>query len=120
MPRSFIDGKLTASPPVTQNMYLWRRRATPKWWTENEERLRDYLGTNLVLIEWPNRKRLQIEFASESRHALRAVTREARALPGISRRPWYRVGNSCARDTFVRRGVRHRNRQRPDCGFNSD
>jgi hypothetical protein len=56
-------------------MYLWRRRATPKWWTENQEQLRDHLRDKLVLIDRPNGKQLQIEFASESRQQVREITR---------------------------------------------
>ena len=45
-------------------MYLWRRFASPKWANENEETLRAIVGEGLAVIERPNRKRLQFEFAS--------------------------------------------------------
>jgi ribosomal protein L11 methyltransferase len=57
-------------------MYLWRRLATPQWWIGNETGLRDRAGAKLTVIEWPNRKRLQIELASGSHGELRDLARE--------------------------------------------
>ena len=47
-------------------MYLWRKSASPKWWRENETRVRALAGSSLATIELPKRKRLQIEAAAES------------------------------------------------------
>jgi ribosomal protein L11 methyltransferase len=57
-------------------MYLWRRRATPQWWTEREEILRGCAGGKLAVIERPDRERLQIEVASESRAELQELAKE--------------------------------------------
>jgi ribosomal protein L11 methyltransferase len=48
-------------------MYLWRRRATPRWWLNHEENLRARFGNALAVIERPNRTQLQIEIACGSR-----------------------------------------------------
>ncbi|MEY2440311.1 MAG: hypothetical protein QOI34_1696, partial [Verrucomicrobiota bacterium] len=51
-------------------MYLWQRRAGPRWWTINEQKLRTLAGDNLALIEQPDRKLIQMEVACQShRHA---------------------------------------------------
>jgi ribosomal protein L11 methyltransferase len=57
-------------------MYLWRRLATPQWWVEHEPRLRERVGPKLAVIERTNRKRLQIEVASQALQKLRALTHE--------------------------------------------
>jgi ribosomal protein L11 methyltransferase len=57
-------------------MYLWQTLATPQWLAENEERLRSRLGDRLAVIERPNRKRLQVEAACESRADLRDLAKE--------------------------------------------
>jgi ribosomal protein L11 methyltransferase len=57
-------------------MYLWRRPATPQWWSEHEEILHGRAGAKLAVIEQPNRKRLQIELASKSRQELRELARQ--------------------------------------------
>lgn len=57
-------------------MYLWRRLGTPQWWIEHEPNLRERAGAKLAVIEQPNRKRLQIEVASQSRQELRKLTAE--------------------------------------------
>jgi ribosomal protein L11 methyltransferase len=57
-------------------MYLWRRSATPQWWSKNQSRLGECAGSNLVIIERPNRTCLQIELASESRGQLRQLMHE--------------------------------------------
>src|SRR5256885_3319396 len=48
-------------------MYLWRRPASQKWWSNNEERLRADAGDRLAIIEEAGRKRLQLEVSSKSR-----------------------------------------------------
>ncbi len=57
-------------------MYLWRRLAGRKWSTENEERLRAIAGDGLAIIERPNRKRLQLEVASNRRTELENVAKQ--------------------------------------------
>jgi ribosomal protein L11 methyltransferase len=52
-------------------MYLWRRRATPRWWLDHEENLRARFGNALAVIERPNRTQLQIEIACGSRALLK-------------------------------------------------
>jgi ribosomal protein L11 methylase PrmA len=56
-------------------MYLWRRFASPKWANENEETLRTIAGHGLAVIERPNRKRLQFEFASNRQAELENVAK---------------------------------------------
>src|SRR5438270_1834697 len=51
-------------------MYLWHRTANPKWWHNNEGRLRSVAANQLVVIERPSRRRLELEVSSGSRSAL--------------------------------------------------
>jgi ribosomal protein L11 methyltransferase len=48
-------------------MYLWRRLASQKWWSDNEKELCVVAGDRLAIIEKAGRKQLQIEAASSSR-----------------------------------------------------
>jgi ribosomal protein L11 methyltransferase len=57
-------------------MYLWRRGATAKWWRDSEEALRARTGNQLAVIQWPDRKRLQLEVASQSRAELDKLEEE--------------------------------------------
>jgi ribosomal protein L11 methyltransferase len=57
-------------------MYLWRRLASQKWWSNNEDRLRARAGDRLAIIEEAGRKRLQLEIASPSRAELQSLVRE--------------------------------------------
>ena len=61
-------------------MYLWRRLATPQWWSENEEDLRAQFGNTLAVIERPNRKQLQIEVACDDAKPLKKFGGRARKL----------------------------------------
>ena len=55
-------------------MFLWRRLAAPQWWIDNEKALRARAGEQLVIIERPGGKRLQLEVTSESRAPLRNLS----------------------------------------------
>ena len=57
-------------------MYLWRRSASPRWLNANEDELRALAGDRLAIIERPNRRRLQLEAASQSRGLLQKVARQ--------------------------------------------
>ncbi len=57
-------------------MYLWRRRASQKWSSENEQKLRMLAGQALAVIERPNRKQLQLELASNQRLHLERVAKQ--------------------------------------------
>jgi ribosomal protein L11 methyltransferase len=57
-------------------MYLWRRLVSPQWWIDNEGKLRERAGAKLTVIGRPNRKRLEIELASESRKELQDFANE--------------------------------------------
>ncbi len=57
-------------------MYLWQRFATRKWFEENEEKLREIAGNGLAIIEQSNRKRLQVEIASNHRADLRGIAKK--------------------------------------------
>jgi ribosomal protein L11 methyltransferase len=57
-------------------MYLWRRRTSQQWWSDNEEELRARAGDQLATIETSGRKRLQLEFASHSRLELETLVKE--------------------------------------------
>jgi ribosomal protein L11 methyltransferase len=57
-------------------MYLWRKRATAKWWIDNETPLRVRAGIKLAVIERSDRKRLQIEAASQSQSQLRELEKK--------------------------------------------
>ena len=54
-------------------MYLWRRAASERWLDKNESELRDLAGHRLAIIERPNRKRLLLEIASNSRPLLQQI-----------------------------------------------
>ena len=54
-------------------MYLWRRAASERWLDENESELRNLAGHRLAIIERPNRKRLLLEVASNSRPLLQQI-----------------------------------------------
>ena len=57
-------------------MYLWRRFATDKWTNKNEERLRATAGDSLAIVQRPNRKRLQLEVASNRRADLQHIAKQ--------------------------------------------
>ena len=57
-------------------MYLWQRSATQKWLSENEAKLRAIAGDQVAIIERPERRRLQIEAASESRAQLKRIAKQ--------------------------------------------
>lgn len=57
-------------------MYLWRRSVTRDWWRENEDFFQAYAGAQLVSIERPDRKLVQLEVASPSRQKLTALVKE--------------------------------------------
>src|ERR1700682_5081539 len=61
-------------------MYLWRRLATPQWWSDKEENLRALFGNEMAVIEQPDRKGLQIEVACNNPHALKKFGGRARKL----------------------------------------
>ncbi len=52
-------------------MYLWRKRATPQWWIDNEAALRARFGNAIAVVERPNRARIEIEIACDSPNELR-------------------------------------------------
>lgn len=62
-------------------MYLWRRRASPAWWTAHEQALRDRFGESVAVIEQPNRKTLQIEITCDSPDELAKFGGRATKLP---------------------------------------
>jgi ribosomal protein L11 methyltransferase len=62
-------------------MYLWRKRASPQWWIDNEEALRARFGNNIAVIERPDAKRIEIEIACESANELEEFGGQARKLP---------------------------------------
>jgi ribosomal protein L11 methyltransferase len=57
-------------------MYLWRRFATEKWSNKNEEKLRAMAGDGLAIVQRPDRKRLQLEAASNHRADLRNIAKQ--------------------------------------------
>jgi ribosomal protein L11 methyltransferase len=62
-------------------MYLWRRLATPQWWLENEEILCARFGSELAVIERPDRKRLQIEVVCDSPKLVKGFGGRVEKLP---------------------------------------
>ncbi len=54
-------------------MYLWQKSASAQWLSDNQESLRAFAGERLAIIEKPNRKRLQLEVASNSRTELQRL-----------------------------------------------
>jgi ribosomal protein L11 methyltransferase len=56
-------------------MYIWRRSATAAWWNINRHELENVAANRLAIIERANRKRLQIEIASESDAECRRLVR---------------------------------------------
>ncbi|HEV3243195.1 MAG TPA: 50S ribosomal protein L11 methyltransferase [Chthoniobacterales bacterium] len=57
-------------------MYLWRRLASQKWWSDNEDGLHARAGNRLATIERSGRKRLQLEVSSPSRMELQRLTKQ--------------------------------------------
>jgi len=57
-------------------MYLWRRWASQKWWSDKEERLRAAACDRLAIIEEAGRKRLQLEVASPFRAEVQSLVKE--------------------------------------------
>lgn len=62
-------------------MYLWRRRATPKWWARHDFALRELFGGNIAIIERPNHKTIEIEITCDSPEKLKSFGGRARKLP---------------------------------------
>ena len=56
-------------------MYLWRRSASQRWFSDNEERLGALAGDRLTIIERPNQKRFRIEVASKSRAEVEQIAK---------------------------------------------
>src|SRR5437016_1187027 len=48
-------------------MYLWRRQASQKWWSNHQDELRAAAGKGLAIIEQAGRKRLDLEVTCRSR-----------------------------------------------------
>ena len=69
-------------------MYLWRRETTAKWWNDNEEALRAIAGNQLAVIQRPDRKRLQLEVALQSRAQLHALRKKFDGRVKQLRRDW--------------------------------
>ena len=57
-------------------MYLWRKSATHDWTNRYEQNLRLIAGNELAIIERPDRKRLQIEVASNQRRELLKLAKQ--------------------------------------------
>ena len=57
-------------------MFLWRKRATDRWLTENEEALRRRAGNRLTIIAPARRKRLIIEVVGNSDREGRSLMQE--------------------------------------------
>jgi ribosomal protein L11 methyltransferase len=57
-------------------MYLWRRRASQQWWSDNEKELRAAAGDRLAIIDEAGRKRLQLEIAASSRAEMQTLVKE--------------------------------------------
>ena len=57
-------------------MYLWRRLAGQKWWSDNKKELRARAGDQLAIIERPNHKRVQLEVVSQSRVQLQTLAQQ--------------------------------------------
>ncbi len=62
-------------------MYLWRKRASPQWWIDNEEPLRARFGNDIAVIERANRKLIEIEIACEKPNELKKFGGQAQKLP---------------------------------------
>ena len=69
-------------------MHLWRKSASNKWWCANESGLRAGAGERLVVIERPQRKRLQLEIASRSRLDLENLAKQFGGSVQKLRRDW--------------------------------
>ncbi len=69
-------------------MYLWRRRASEKWWRDKEKELRTAAGDRLAIIEQAGRKRLQVELASSSRTGLQNLAKQFGGRVEKLRRDW--------------------------------
>jgi ribosomal protein L11 methyltransferase len=71
-------------------VYLWRRSVRQSWIDNHEDGLRSKIGQRLGVIEQPNRKRIQLEAAFDSRMEANRVAKEfggeIRKLP----RDWLR------------------------------
>src|SRR5215472_2982664 len=57
-------------------MYLWRRWASQEWLIDNEGAVRTLTSDRLAVIERPNRKRVRLEVASESRAVLQKLEKQ--------------------------------------------
>jgi ribosomal protein L11 methyltransferase len=62
-------------------MYLWRRRASPRWWFDREANLRARFGRYLAIIERPNRTQLEIEIVCSSKTRLNHLGGQIEKLP---------------------------------------
>jgi ribosomal protein L11 methyltransferase len=57
-------------------MYLWRKSATPRWLDAHEAALRAKANAKLVVIEQPDRKKLQVEVYCKSTTQARPFVRQ--------------------------------------------
>jgi ribosomal protein L11 methylase PrmA len=57
-------------------MYLWRKLADPRWFAANEERLRATTNAQLVVIERPDRKCIQLEVCCKDAKQARRLADE--------------------------------------------
>ena len=56
-------------------MYLWRRQASQKWWSDYKKELLGAAADRLAIIERADRKRLELEVASPSHAELRNLVK---------------------------------------------
>ncbi len=57
-------------------MFVWRKQADPDWLGAHEERLRERAGTQLAIVQKPNRKTALVEVAGRSRRDLEGFRAE--------------------------------------------
>ncbi len=88
-------------------MYLWRRLAGPDWLIANEERLRSQAGDQLVIIEQPTGKRLELQIACKSAAEGRKLAAEFGGRVKKLPRDWLDRALSNRKPNPIKIGDRH-------------
>jgi ribosomal protein L11 methyltransferase len=71
-------------------MYLWRKRADPKWLLSREHNLRSRFGSALAIVERPGKTRTLVEVSCRTRQEALELQRELRGSIEKLRADWLR------------------------------
>lgn len=87
-------------------MYRWKKSVNPRWLGSNEERLRAEPDTRLVIIERPERKRIQLEVYCDTAKKARDLVKKFGGRMDRLSRDWLEVFSREQKSKPIRIGKR--------------